>query len=186
MDFVRIQEVCNVIRLDPEGRSRAAEAAAADLVIRDRPLDIEQSASPPQDLQELFPFLTRKAFHHGVSLVCNALLQKLFVLHKFFQEIKFGPRMERQEFQLLHQLNGTLPCTEKQIYKVAVEVIVDVHAADLRLYSQKQCATSAKGFEIELRVWREYLPDVRDQLFLAADPRNEWSSDPGHPRPRVR
>ena len=43
-----IQEVCNVIRLDPEGRSRAAEAAAADLVIRGRPLDIEQAAPFPQ------------------------------------------------------------------------------------------------------------------------------------------
>ena len=115
---------------------RAAETAATDLVIRGRPLDIEQVASPPQDLQEFFPFLTRKALHHGVSLVCNALLQKLFVLHKFFQEIKLGSRMERQEFQLLHQLNGTFPCTEEQIYKVAVEVVIDVHAADFRLYAE--------------------------------------------------
>ena len=84
MDFVRIQEVCNVIRLDPEGRSRAAEAAAADLVICCGALDIEQFASPPQDLQELFPFFAGKALHHGVSLVCNALLQKLFVLHELF------------------------------------------------------------------------------------------------------
>ena len=66
----------------------------------------------------------------------NALLQKLFVLHKFFQEIKLGSRMERQEFQLLHQLNGTFPCTEEQIYKVAVEIVIDVHAADFRLYAE--------------------------------------------------
>ena len=52
--------------------------------------------------------------------------------------------MERQEFQLLHQLNGTLPCTEKQIYKVAVEIVVDVHAADFRLNTQKQCSTAAE------------------------------------------
>ena len=137
MDFVRIQEVCNVIRLDPEGRSRAAEAAAADLVICRRPLDIEQVASPPQDLQEFFPFLAVKALHHSVSLVCNTLLQKLFVLHKFFQEIELSSGVERQEFQLLNELNGTLPCTEKQIYKVAVEIIVNVHAADLGLHSHK-------------------------------------------------
>lgn len=84
MDFVRIQEVCNVIRLDPEGRSRAAEAAAADLVIRGRPLDIEQAASLPQNLQEFLAFFTCEALHHGVSLVCNALLQKLLVLHELF------------------------------------------------------------------------------------------------------
>ena len=93
-----IQEVCNVIRLDPEGRGRAAEAAAADLVICRRPLDIKQVASPPQDLQEFFPFLSRKAFHHGISFIYNALLQKLFVLHKFFQKIKLGSRMERDKF----------------------------------------------------------------------------------------
>ena len=98
MDFVRIQEVCNVIRLDPEGRGRAAEAAAADLVIRSRPLDIEQAASLPQNFQKFFPFLAAEALHHGISLVCNALLQKLFVLHKFFQEIKLGSRMERDKF----------------------------------------------------------------------------------------
>ena len=131
-----IQEVCNVIRLDPEGRSRAAEAAAADLVIGCGALDIEQAAPLPQNFQKFFPFLAGEAFHHGISLVCNALLQKLFVLHKFFQEIKLGSRMERQEFQLLHQLNGTFPCTEEQIYKVAVEIVIDVHAADFRLYAE--------------------------------------------------
>ena len=132
----KVEKVCQVVRLHAERGGRATEAAAADLVIRGRPLDIEQAASPPQDLQEFFPFLTRKALHHGISLVCNALLQKLFVLHKFFQEIKLGSRMERQEFQLLHQLNGTFPCTEEQIYKVAVEIVIDVHAADFRLYAE--------------------------------------------------
>ena len=94
--------------------------------------------------------------------------------------------MERQEFQLLHQLNGTLPCTEEQIYKVAVEIIVNVHAADLGLYPEQERATPTERLQVQFGVRRKHLPDVWDQLFLAADPRNEWSSDPGHPRPRVR
>ena len=116
----------------------------------------------------------------------NALLQKLFVLHKFFQEIKLGSRMERQEFQLLHQLNGTFPCTEEQIYKVAVEIVVDVHAADLRLHAEQERATSAERLQVQFWSWREHLPDIRNQFFLAADPRDKRPSDPGHPRPRVR
>ena len=44
--------------------------------------------------------------------------------------------MERQEFQLLHKLNRTFPRTQEQIYKVAVEIVIDVHAADFRLYAE--------------------------------------------------
>ena len=76
--------VCNVIRLDPERAGRAAEAAAADFVIRCCPLDIEQSASLPQNLQEFLAFFTCEAFHHGISFVYNSLLQKLLVLHELF------------------------------------------------------------------------------------------------------
>ena len=82
--------------------------------------------------------------------------------------------MERQEFQLLHQLNGTFPCTEEQIYKVAVEIIVNVHAADLGLYPEQERATPTERLQVQFGVRRKDLPDVRDQLFLAADPRNEW------------
>ena len=60
-------------RMTPD-EAAAAEAAAADLVIRSRPLDIEQSASLPQNFQKFFPFFAGEAFHHGISLVCNALL----------------------------------------------------------------------------------------------------------------
>ena len=108
------------------------------------------------------------------------------MFHKFFQEIKLGSRMERDKFQFLHQLNGAFPRTQKKIYKVAVEIIVNVHAADFRLHTEQKCAAPAERLQVQLRAWREHLPDVRDQLFLAADPRNERSSDPGHPRPRVR
>ena len=80
----KVKKVRQVVRPDSKRAGRAAETAATDLVIRGRPLDIEQAASPPQDLQEFFPFLTRKALHHSVSLVYNSLLQKLLVLHELF------------------------------------------------------------------------------------------------------
>ena len=108
------------------------------------------------------------------------------MLHEFFQKIKLGSGVERQKLELLDKLDRAFPCAEEQIYKITVEIVVDVHAADFRLYSQKQCTAATKGFEIELRIRRKDLPDVRDQLFFAADPRNKRSSDPGHPRPRVR
>lgn len=94
--------------------------------------------------------------------------------------------MERQEFQLLHKLDRTFSRTQKEIYKVAVEIVIDVHAADFRLYAEQERATSAERLQVQFWSWREHLPDIRNQFFLAADPRNEWSSDPGHPRPRVR
>ena len=108
------------------------------------------------------------------------------MFHKFFQEVELGSRMERQKLELLHKLDRAFTRTEEQIYKVAVEIVVNVHAADFRLHTEQERTAATKGFKIELWGWREHLPDVRDQLFLAADPRNEWSSDPGHPRPRVR
>lgn len=103
-------------------------------------------------MQEFFPFLTRKALHHGVSLVCNALLQKLFVLHKFFQEIELSSGVERQEFQLLHKLDRTFSRTQKEIYKVAVEIVIDVHAADFRLYPEQERATPTERLQVQLRV----------------------------------
>ena len=60
--------------------------------------------------------------------------------------------MEWQEFQLLHQLNGTFPCTEEQIYKVAVEIVIDVHAADFRLYAEQERSTAAERLQVQLRV----------------------------------
>ena len=182
----KVKKIREVVRPDTERAGRAAETAATDLVIRGRPLDIEQVASPPQDLQEFFPFLAGEAFHHGISLVCDTLLQKLFVLHKFFQEIELSSGVERQEFQLLHKLDRTFPRTEEQIYKVAVEIVVDVHAADLRLHAEQERATSAERLQVQFWSWREHLPDVRDQLFLAADPGDKRSSDPGHLRPASR
>ena len=59
--------------------------------------------------------------------------------------------MERQEFQFLHKLNRAFPRAEEQIYEVAVEIVVDVHAADFRLHSQEKRTPSTKGFEIEFR-----------------------------------
>ena len=52
--------------------------------------------------------------------------------------------MERQEFQLLHQLNGAFPRTQKGVYKITVEIIVNVHAADLGLHTEQECAASAE------------------------------------------
>ena len=45
----KIKKIRQIVRLDPERRGRAAEAAAADLVICGRPLDIEQATSLPQN-----------------------------------------------------------------------------------------------------------------------------------------
>ena len=52
--------------------------------------------------------------------------------------------------------------------------------------AEQERAASAERLQVQFWSWREHLPDIRNQFFLAADPRNEWSSDPGHPRPRVR
>ena len=60
--------------------------------------------------------------------------------------------MERQEFQLLHKLDRTFPRTQEQIYKVAVEIVIDVHAADLRLHAEQERATSAERLQVQLRV----------------------------------
>ena len=60
--------------------------------------------------------------------------------------------MERQEFQLLHKLDRTFPCTEEQIYKVAVEIVIDVHTADLRLYAEQERSTAAERLQVQLRV----------------------------------
>ena len=65
--------------------------------------------------------------------------------------------MERQKLELLDKLDRAFPCAEEQIYKITVEIVVDVHAADFRLYSQKQCTAATKGFEIELRIRRKDL-----------------------------
>ena len=104
----------------------------------------------------------------------------------FFQEIKLGSGMERQKLEFLHKLNRAFPRAEEQIYKVAVEIVIDVHAADLGLHTEQECATAAERLQVQFGSRREHLPDVWDQLLLAADPRNKRSSDPVHPRPRVR
>ena len=66
--------------------------------------------------------------------------------------------MERQEFQLLHKLDRTFSRTQKEIYKVAVEIVVDVHAADLRLHAEQERATSAERLQVQFWSWREHLP----------------------------
>ena len=77
------------------------------------------------------------------------------------------------------------PSMTAAIVKITVEIIVNVHAADLGLHTEQKCAASAERLQVQLRAWREHLPDVWDQLFLAADPGDKRSSDPGHPRPRL-
>ena len=52
--------------------------------------------------------------------------------------------MEWKKFQFPHELNRTFPCAEEQVYKVAVEIIVNVHAADLGLYPEQERAAPAE------------------------------------------
>ena len=99
-------------------------------------------------MQKFLAFLTGEALHHGISLVCDALLQEILVLHKFFQEVKFGSRMERQEFQLLHKLDRAFPRAEEQIYKITIKIVIDVHAADLGLHTEQERTAPAERLQV--------------------------------------
>ena len=105
------------------------------------------------------------------------------MLHEFFQKIKLGSGVERQKLELLDKLDRAFPCAEEQIYEVTVEIIVNIHAADFRLHSHKQCSAATKGFEIELWALGKHLPDMLEYLLQFEDPlevaRDRWIFEQG-------
>ena len=52
--------------------------------------------------------------------------------------------MERQKLEFLYKLNRAFPRTEEEVYEITVEIIVNVHAADLGLYPEQERAASAE------------------------------------------
>ena len=108
-----------------------------------------------------------------IHLLLKIVVRELALGEEFIEDIEVIPRVQRQESQLRQQCHGAVLHAAEQVGEIAVEVVVDLHAAALDGTAHGHRAAAAKHIDEAGVAVRHQLIDDPQQLALAAHPGNK-------------
>ena len=164
-----MKETADVAGLAAEGLGAAAEAVADELEEVRRAADAPAGRALPHKGADGLGVGRLEVDLRQIHLLLQVVVRELALGEELIEDIEVVPRVQRQEAQLRQQCHGAVLHAAEQVGEIAVEVVVDLHAAAAHGHR----AAAAKHIDKAGVAVRHQLIDDPQQLALAAYPGNK-------------
>ena len=169
----QVKETADVAGLAAEGLGAAAEAVADKLEEVRRAADAPAGRALQHKGADGLGVGRLEVDLRQIHLLLQVVIRELALGEELIEDIEVIPRVQRQESQLRQQCHGAVLHAAEQVGEIAVEVVVDLHAAALDGAAHGHRAAAAKHIDEAGVAVRHQLVDDPQQLALAAHPGNK-------------
>ena len=169
----QVKETADVAGLAAEGLGAAAEAVADELEEVRRASDAPAGRALQHKGADGLGVGRLEVDLRQIHLLLQVVIRELTSGEELVKDVEVIPRVQRQEAKLRQQCHGAVLHAAEQVGEIAVEVVVDFHAAALDGTAHGHRAAAAKHIDEAGVAVRHQLVDDPQQLALAAYPGNK-------------
>ena len=169
----QVEEAADVAGLASKGLAATAEAVPNQLEEICGTADISAGSTLQQKSADSFGLGRFEQDLSQLHFLLQVVIGDLTLGEKLVQDIEIIPRIQGQEAQFRQQRQGPVFHAAEQVGQIAVEVVIDFHAAWLDGMAHGHRAAAAEDIDETAVVIRSHLVDDPQQLALAAHPRDK-------------
>ena len=164
------EEPAQIAALSGKGFAACAEAVPDEPEIIRRALYVAALRLGSQQALELFILRHGEILFRQLQLLVEVVPREFLLPKEFAEYIEIVAGVQRQESKLPNERHGAVFDTEKEVYKIRIEIVVNLHHAGTKLAVQKDGAAAAEHVDHPRVLRGEQIVNEPEQPALAAYP----------------